>query len=218
MSRCVTGPPAHACRCHVDDSDCIMHTGAGHPQRPYRLTWNIDPVADNALSCGPSGLVARVPNVILKPPHVRAYAVTTLSIPPNEFFAYPFADVLEDTDGIWNPGTATEFLCNTGGVYKLGMAAGWRAEGAGGATKFRACQIRKNGFVPLLTDSQIAVSSVSGTDGSRNSVTGSTVTELELGDTIEFAVIHNEDGDKAVESQAAFSVHAWMTYMGPLAA
>jgi hypothetical protein len=140
------------CNCEVLTTDCFVWDGDGSVDDPYTLSPDLDPSVNNLLTCGGSGLLAKVPAVISNPPACSAFRSTNQSISNNTLTAVSFANELYDTDTMHsNTVNPTRVTFTTAGTYVVTFVAVWNKNAVGN----RVAEIRKNGTDVLAYESKL---------------------------------------------------------------
>lgn len=156
MSRCRCDPNSVAgCQCSFQDGDCIGFTGSGtsaNPLTPYPI---LDSDSDNIASCGPSGLLVQVPELIKNPPRVRVRRTITQSIPGGntpQFIEFNYTDY--DVGGWFDP-SADDFRVTVpnDGLYDISFFGAIAAPGGTfPVDKEIRIEIRKNATDIIMLD------------------------------------------------------------------
>lgn len=143
MPRCGCSAVEQAgCQCSFDDTNCIQVTGTGSSSSPFAASPILDPDSDNLLSCGASGLLAKLDAARLDPPSVSAFRQTAQSISTGAATAVSMTAEDWDTDSMHDLVTNNErVVANTTGIY----AAEARASFDNNATGIRELWIQANG-------------------------------------------------------------------------
>jgi hypothetical protein len=135
------------CACGFLDSDTIEWTKVDGQESQREPSPRIDPRSDNILSCGSSGLLAKLPAHFLSRPEFRIYRSTTQSIGNDTPTLVSYNTEQVDTDSMFTA-TDTEVFINTPGFYLLYSSVRWAVDADG----WRDLSLLLNGAVELARD------------------------------------------------------------------
>lgn len=131
------------CACSLCGTESINISGSGNLENPFSATPNLDPDADNILTCEDDGLLVQLPSAVSSPPRCHVTHNANQSVANDTNVVLAFNTERYDTDTMHDTATNNSRITfTTAGLYIVTLIATFASTSAAGD---RALYIRKNG-------------------------------------------------------------------------
>lgn len=118
------------CACGFLDTDSVIWTKVAGQESQRRASPRIDPRSDSILSCGASGLLAKLPTRFLTRPEFRIYRSTDQSIGNDTPTTITYSSTSFDTDNMFT-GPSDDVFINTAGFWLISASVRWTGDADG---------------------------------------------------------------------------------------
>lgn len=152
MGFCSCPETPDGCRCGFRETTCIDVVGAGSVAAPTVAVPVIDPTDDNIVTCGPNGLLVKLPDLILSPPRVIASSFGTLTINQTRQLIFWGGTEVDEAPaaGTWLPVNGEDLVVPAGAGGWYTIATNGEFDGStGGSNKTIATSILLNGSLAI---------------------------------------------------------------------